>query len=140
MTKKGHTYKSRELDFPDNVRPENSTNPKDLIGIKKPRLSLVPTSAMIHMSQAMANGADKYGPYNWREKKVQSGIYIDAALRHIMSYFDGEEVASDSGVKHLAHAMACLAILLDAEETGNLIDTRPVKGKAAEMIERFTKS
>lgn len=128
-----------DSDFPDNVRPESTTNPKDLIGAKKPRLSLVPSSAIIHMAQAMTNGADKYGPYNWRDMKVQSGIYIDAALRHIMSYFDGEEVAKDSGVKHLAHAMACIAIIIDAEENNCLIDTRPIKGKAADLIERLTK-
>jgi hypothetical protein len=42
-----------------------------------------------------------------------------------MAWFNGEECAQDSGVHHLAHAMACLAILLDAKTCGKLNDDRP---------------
>ena len=119
--------------------PDTSlTNPKDLIGIKKPQLWLVPPSALIHEAMAMKNGADKYGAYNWREKKVRVVIYIDAALRHLQQYLDGEDLATDSGVHHLGHARACCGIILDALETGNLIDDRPTKGKAPQLIERLT--
>lgn len=114
------------------------TNPKDLIGATKPPLTLVPAAGLIHCSLAMKNGADKYGAFNWREKKVQTMIYLDATIRHVLSYVDGEEVAEDSGVHHLGHAMACLAILLDAKETGNLIDNRPSKGIAANLIKEKT--
>lgn len=125
----------------DDTNPKqaiDSTNPKDLVGINKPRLSLVPPSATIYLAKAMENGANKYGLYNWREKKVQAMIYLDAAMRHIVSYIDGEEEARDSKVHHLAHAMATLAILVDAKETGNLIDNRPKKGVAADLIENLT--
>ena len=118
---------------------QDETNPKDKIGVKKPRLSLVPPAGLIHESLAMANGADKYGPYNWRDKKVQMMIYLEAAVRHILSFQDGEEVASDSGVHHLGHARACLGIILDAIATDSIIDNRPKKGCAASLIERFTK-
>lgn len=117
-----------------------STNPKDLIGMKKPRLSLVPPAGLVYAALAMANGADKYGPYNWREKKVQVMIYLEAAMRHILSYQDGEEKAKDSGVPHLGHALACLLIIIDALETGNLIDNRPKAGPMADLIERYTQS
>jgi len=43
-----------------------STNPKDRIGIKKPPIHLVPPVAIIHEAMAFKDGADKYGPYNWR--------------------------------------------------------------------------
>lgn len=121
---------------------ENATeavNPKDLLGVKKPRLSLVPPAGFVYAALAMANGADKYGPYNWRDKKVQSMIYLEAAQRHILSYQDGEENAKDSGVPHLGHAIACLLILIDAIETGNVVDNRPKAGPMAELIERYTK-
>jgi hypothetical protein len=121
----------------DNVTDE--TNPKDKIGAKKPRLSLVPPSGLVYAALAMANGADKYGPYNWREKKVQAMIYLEAAQRHILSFQDGEECAQDSGVPHLGHALACLLIIIDAKETGNLIDNRPKPGAMAAMIEKYTK-
>jgi len=60
------------------------TNPKDLIGTKKPPLGLVPTAGIIHEAMAMKDGAKKYGPYNWREngKAVRYTVYHNAALRH----------------------------------------------------------
>lgn len=115
------------------------TNPKDLVGIKKVRLSTIPPVAIVHLGTAMQNGAEKYGAYNYREKGVRPSIYVDAALRHILSWFDGEECASDSGVHHLGHAMACLAILLDGLEYGNLNDDRPLKGKCADVLLRYRK-
>lgn len=114
-------------------------NPKDLLGAKKAPLSLVPSSGLIHTAMAMGNGAQKYGPYNWRDKNVQAMIYVDAAMRHLISWVDGEECAQDSGVHHLGHAAACMFILLDAIENGNLVDNRPTKGRASALIEELKK-
>jgi hypothetical protein len=113
------------------------TNPKDLLGMKKVRLSLVPPSSIIYQALAMEDGAKKYGPYNWRENKVIASIYVDAAMRHLQSWFDGEENASDSKKPHLAHALACLGIIVDAKETGNLVDDRPLPGAAAGLIAKL---
>lgn len=115
------------------------TNPKDLLGLKKPPLNLFPPAALIHGSMAMGNGAAKYGPYNWRKNKVIASIYIAAAMRHIASWQDREDAAEDSGVHHLGHALACLSIILDAEATGNLIDDRPEAGASAHLISKLTK-
>lgn len=112
-------------------------NPKDLIGVKKPNLALVPPSSALYQAQAMMDGAAKYGPYNWRENPVLAMVYIAAAQRHIASYLDGEDIDPKSGVPHLGHGLACLGILADATETGNLKDDRPVKGPAADMVRRF---
>lgn len=117
----------------------HDANPKDLVGVKKPRLSLVSPAGMIYEALAMQNGADKYGPYNWREKKVQAMIYLEACMRHLLAWQEGEEIAADSGVPHLGHAKACLGILIDALETDSLIDNRPKKGAAAKLIDRYTK-
>lgn len=117
---------------------EDSVNPKDRIGITKPRLSLVPKSAIIRIAQAFTDGARKYGPFNWRTKAVSATVYVDAAERHLAAYFDGEDVAADSGYLHLAHAGACIGILIDATETGNLIDDRPTPGAAARLIAELT--
>lgn len=121
-----------------NEPPIDDTNPKDRIGDTKPQLHLVPAALELHVSQAMADGAKKYGAYNWRTRKVKLSVYIAAAKRHLASYFDGEDRARDSGRLHLAHAGACIAILLDALETGNLIDDRPAKGCAADLIEKLS--
>lgn len=120
----------------DNTLKDES-NPKDLIGAKKVSLSKLPSAGIVHGAHAMMDGAAKYGPYNWREKKVQASIYVDAAMRHLLAWFDGEETAEDSGVHHLGHAIACAAILLDAQEGGHLIDDRPLNGKTAEILKRL---
>lgn len=114
-------------------------NPKDLIGVTKPRLSLVSPAGLIYEALAMANGAEKYGAYNWREKKVQALIYVEACMRHLLAWQEGEEKAQDSGVHHLAHAKACLGILIDALETESLLDNRPIKGVAGRLISENTK-
>jgi len=120
---------------------EVGINPKDLIGAKKPDISLVPPSAIVGMAMALGNGASKYGPYNWREegKPVQVRTYLAAAMRHIMEKLDGEDLASDSGIDHLFHAMAGLAVVVDAIQVGNYVDNRPIKGTASKMIEEFEK-
>jgi hypothetical protein len=110
-------------------RVVDQTNPKDLLGVKKVSISKLPPVAVLHAAHALMDGAVKYGPYNWREKKVIAHIYIDACKRHLDAWFDGEQEASDSKVHHLGHAIACLAIILDAEASGNLIDDRPAAGR-----------
>ena len=112
----------------------NGQNPKDRVAACKPDLSLVPPAAMIYTALAMENGAAKYGAFNWRGNKVLARVYVAAALRHVLTWLDGEEKADDSGVPHLAHALASLAILVDALETGNLIDDRPRSGAAARLL------
>lgn len=114
-------------DCGENVKDE--TNPKDLLGVKKVSTAVFPAVALLHGSHAMMNGAEKYGPYNWREKQVRASIYLDACERHLLAWREREETAEDSGVHHLGHAMACLAILLDAQATGNLADDRPRNGE-----------
>jgi hypothetical protein len=120
------------------AKPELGVNPKDLIGTKKPPLDLIPPALEIHVAMAMKDGAKKYEPFNWRGNKVRARVYIGAAKRHIAAWMDGEECAQDSGVHHLGHAAACLGIILDAQETGNLHDDRPRAGAASAIIARLT--
>ena len=72
----------------------------------------------------------KYGEYNWRDQPVEAMTYLDAALRHLQLYMNGEARARDTNVQNLGAVMACCAILLDAEANGSLIDNRR-KSKAA---------
>jgi len=115
-------------------------NPKDKIGLTKVPLRLVPSALMIEVARVMELGAKKYGPYNWRTNKVLSTVYIEAAMRHLLSYLDGETLDTESGVSHLAHVAACMGILLDAESLGALEDDRPTKGAAAELIKKYSKN
>lgn len=129
---------------------DDRTNPKDILGATKPMLGLNPRVALLWMAKAFefgaygrdANGVQVrekgYGEYNWRDRAVSEMVYVHAMERHIADYVDGQDLASDSKVKHLGHIMACAAILLDAEECGALKRDRPKPGNAADLIERMT--
>lgn len=103
----------------------DQTNPKDIIGSKKTPLSLIPPAGLEEIAKAMKNGADKYSAYNWRDKKVQYLIYIDAIMRHAQALIEREDIAEDSGVHHLGHIGANACILLDAIKYDRLVDNRP---------------
>lgn len=109
-------------------------NPKQAYGDKKVPLALVPAAAIIGMARAFKEGARKYGPFNWRTKKVEAMTYAHAAMRHLLSFVDGEDIDPESGNEHIDHAMACLAILKDAKATGNIVDNRPEKGRCGELL------
>ena len=110
-----------------NVALRDAANPKDVLGVKKVSLTKLPPVAVLHAAHALMVGAARYGPYNWRDKAVRATIYVDACERHLNAWLDGEEMATDSGVHHLGHAIACLAILLDAQAAGKLLDDRPLQ-------------
>ena len=116
-----------------------STNPKDLEGNKKPRISLVPPSAIIHLASAFKEGEEKYGAYNWRTNKVQAMIYLDAILRHVLAIVDGEDIDPESttGKHHIDGVIASAAVYIDAMDGGNLIDNRPPKGTAGALIRKL---
>lgn len=118
-----------------------STNPKDILARSEQRvlLHLIPGPALIHCALAMMDGARKYGPYNFRDEGVGAGTYVSAAERHLRDWLDGEETAPDSNVHHLGHAMACIAILLDAQAIGNLVDDRPTPAPTSAMMEAVKK-
>jgi hypothetical protein len=131
---------NHDLHIEDKDQPNRETgvNPKEVQGVKKPPLHLIPPVAEIQMAMALKNGAEKYGPFNWRETNINLSTYIGAIKRHIASFADGENYATDSNVHHLAHIMACCAIALDSISLDLAEDDRPSPGKASEMIELFT--
>lgn len=114
-------------------------NPKTVHGVSKPGISNVPPVGMLEVGRVMAVGAAKYGPMNWRHADVSSSIYYDAAMRHLFQWWDGLEADEETGISHLAHAAACLLILLDAKAGGKLKDNRPAYGTAAYHIKAHTK-
>jgi hypothetical protein len=115
------------------------TNPKDLIGTNKLPIHLWPEVATAYGSLGLLEGALKYGRCNWREAGVRASIYVDATRRHLAAWFEGEDDAPDSGLPHLAHALACLAILVDAEVQGQLVDDRQYNGWGyREAVETLT--
>ena len=76
----------------------------------KPEPSLVPWAAI----KVRRYGIDKYGAAeSWRD--VEPHRWIDAALRHIYAYIDGEET-DESGLPHMWHALTSLALFVAGQE------------------------
>ena len=76
----------------------------------KPKLSYVPVEAIAGISRALEYGANKYGKGNFKSGMDHTRV-IDALLRHTYAYVGGEDVDQESGLSHLDHAGACVAIL-----------------------------
>jgi len=112
-----------------------TSNPKDRIGITKLPLHIVPIAFIVNTALALFDGLLKYGRFNWRKESVAASVYIDAAGRHLAKWAWGREVDKDSGVHELGHAAACLAILVDAQKSGNLVDDREKDERMCEMID-----
>lgn len=104
------------------------SNPKEAFGSDKIPLGLWPTTATAAGAMAFLHGALKYGKNNWRAVGVRSSTYHDALQRHIAAWWEGEDCDPDSGLSHLAHALACIAVLVDAEAAGELNDDRAYPG------------
>lgn len=105
-------------------------NPKTQFGLAKCPIHLVPPKAIRGMAEAWANGAEKYGPFNWRKDRISSTVYFAACMRHILDWYDrvdADDCAPDSHVHHLKHAMACLGMIVDTMDTPMLNDNRPPK-------------
>ena len=80
----------------------------------KPPLGLISRTALEEEAKVMAFGAQKYGRDNWRAGMDFSRL-VDAALRHVYAFADGEDNDKETGLSHLAHARCCMAFLLEFE-------------------------
>lgn len=113
-------------------------NPKDVIGSLKLPLHLWPPTATVMGCLGLLEGMVKYGRFNWRAAGIRASIYHSALARHMNAWFEGEDNDPDSGLPHLAHALACLAIVVDAQATGKLIDDRNFPGGYRKMVQELT--
>lgn len=124
------------------------TNPKDAIGIKKVPFSCVPANVIGEIALGLMEGARKYRRHNYRVVGVRGSVYYDAALRHLMAWWEGEDIDKDSGMSHISKALSCLVVLRDSMLNENWTDDRPPKlvnqewvkdlnEKASDIIEKY---
>lgn len=116
---------------------KKETNPKDAAATDRLDISVWPETASAYGALAMTEGDYKYGAYNYRVAGVQASVYISALRRHLAKWYNGENVDAKTGVPHLANAIACLGVLIDALEAGALIDDRPPVIEIGKMFERM---
>jgi hypothetical protein len=109
-----------------------ATNPKDAVGIKKWRqLCTVSMTVLAEVGVAMMEGARKYGRHNYRSAGVRASVYVDAAMGHILQWWEGEDKDPDTGLSHITKAIASLFVLRDAMIQDMLTDDRPPKANLA---------
>lgn len=109
----------------NNNNPASGTDPKAIAGAIKCQMHLLPPAALRATADALSQGAEKYGPWNWRNTNVNASVYVGAMLRHLTAWWDGELTDPDSGFSHLAHVAASAFIMLDAEDHGTLCFDTP---------------
>lgn len=88
----------------------------------KAKLSMLPRGGMEGAARALMFGEGKYGRDNWRTGFKDSRL-IDASLRHITAYMNGERNDHESGLCHIDHALFSLMVVaeqLRKRETGKV--------------------
>ena len=120
----GETWIPAQPILPTTGAPDN--NPKTRAGgMHKVPLHLIPPAPKVHLALALADGGFKYQPFNYEIEDISSSVYYGACQRHLDDWWLGADRSKDAQVKHLAAAIACLWLVLDAELHGTLHDNRP---------------
>ena len=101
-------------------------------------MGLVSETAAALCALCMKDGAEKYGPYNYRISKVQSYVYLEALRRHLAAIWDGEDFDKATGKPHIGYLLSTAQIFADAWVNGYLIDNRPNPGAAGDIINAFS--
>tara|TARA_A100001015_G_scaffold273033_1_gene328115 strand:- start:387 stop:695 length:309 start_codon:yes stop_codon:yes gene_type:complete len=92
----------------------------------KPPIHLVPTLAIESAARVLEFGAKKYGENNWRDdiNTTEWSRSYSSLQRHLMAYWNKEDIDPESGLLHLDHALTQLIILRVAYEEGKDMDDR----------------
>jgi hypothetical protein len=109
------------------------SNPKDSIGYTKPPLHCIPSHVLFEVGMGMFEGGWKYRESNYRVIGVRASIYFDAAMRHLIAWWEGEDIDPASQIHHISKVISCLMVLRDCQmqsENGSGVeykDDRPPK-------------
>jgi hypothetical protein len=95
----------------------------------KPRLSLIPKSAIWAMGMGFTHGVKKHGEHRYRQDGINISELIDSTLRHVEQFNSGEDIDIDSGNLHLGNAMCNLAMIIELMEIKPECDDRFKKKK-----------
>ena len=108
------------------AEPPKSTEPEaENKGVKsdqgKTQWSYLPIPAVKAVIDVMSYGDTKYPApdgSNWKRVPRAKKRYYNAAMRHLTSWWDGEQNDPETGYNHLAHACSNLLFLLWFEIKG----------------------
>jgi hypothetical protein len=92
---------------------KKSTNGGIKFDDDKPDYSLLPPNALDDVVKVLTIGAKKYDRDNWKKLDDINNRYFAAAQRHMWALRRNEELDSETGIHHAAHAICCMMFLLE---------------------------
>lgn len=78
----------------------------------KLRMELVPTSMRRALARVFGYGANKYEVNNWKRGMKYSTV-LGCLHRHLAAWEDGEDIDVESGLNHMDHVAANVAMLIE---------------------------
>jgi len=92
----------------------------------KPRTDLLPPRVLLMVSKVLGFGAIKYKDYNYRKGKgLKFSQMYAATQRHILKWWDREDLDEETKLNHIYHAITELCMIADCIERKKGIDDRP---------------
>lgn len=122
--------------FPGSFNPKNfklvedeetaTISPTGSIRENKGKLPmhLVPPDAIEAMAAVLGKGAEKYDERNW-EKNNKLSVPYASLMRHLLKFWEGEDLDPESGLPHTYHILMNAAMLVRYEKVGGELDDRP---------------
>lgn len=80
--------------------------------IGKTRFDLLLPEFEEAVAKVLTMGAEKYGPNNWQQVDDGENRYYAALRRHLSAWRQGDEIDTESGLSHLAHAGCNIMFLM----------------------------
>jgi hypothetical protein len=84
----------------DEIRVVSATGGEK--GSKPEKLGAIDPLALRYLARVAAMGEEKYSRFNFLKGYAWS-LSVDALLRHLMAFLDGEDLDPESGLPHTAH-------------------------------------
>ena len=85
---------------------------------------LIAPEVLESLAKVLDFGAKKYAPRNWENGMSWSRVF-SALMRHMWSWFSGEDKDPETGFSHLEHAACCIMFLVAYEQRKVGTDDRP---------------
>ena len=96
----------------------------------KQEFDYLPLELLGDVNEVLRYGANKYEFENWKRNGFVYSRAYNALLRHIIAFWNGEDVDPESGFSHVDHAICNLLFLKYHIKAKTDTDNRPCKNRS----------